>query len=194
MSQEIINDIKTKYLDQQIARREAKRAKEQAEKDIQACETRMKQLRDVWTPLKVIYPDLPPLDESPEGSFEEADGPRQFRGFEIKQMIVEAIDTLGRFVHRTELHAQLLNQFRNNGLREHHIGLLSQYLKVMKDAGIVIRAKGDKSNHQTYWGLPIFTFYKDNKMQIGSDRIPKTPKPFSEMEWDLATGRSENEE
>ena len=189
----LFSDLKTKYATATEKRQSAKDKMESAEKEISQAESEMRKFKDAWIALKVVYPDMPELDNRPNGTFADGNDQEDLKTASIKTMIIKTVTAIGHFTNKSEIEDRMLSDFAMVGLKSEHLTRMSQYLKHLKESAQLVRAKGDNSNRLTYWGLPEFTqdIWGGKKVFL-SGKEPLTTNDIKS--WDFQTGKGSDDE
>lgn len=152
----ILADLRSKYFDVFNKRRAAKLQIEECEKTIVSCEAEFRKMSEAWNKLRELYPTIPELDNREAGIFNSKELAPDITPAQVKDWIEVAIRKSGRFISKGEIFRKMIELFAKEGLNKDHMDHLSQTLKVMLETGRLVNAKGDHSNHSTYWGVKEF--------------------------------------
>lgn len=185
-------ELRSKYFEAYRKRREAKLKIEEYNKIIGESDAEMKLLQDSWTTLRKVFPDMPELDNREAGIFNSRDMAPEITPGLVKDWIIETCKKMNRYIRVNEIFSKVIELHAKDGLNKDHLSNLSQTLKLMRVAKQLVRAKGDESNQQTYWGLPEFTRFEEGvPVSFIPGREPKTDRPITM--WDLKYGSGKEE-
>lgn len=183
----ILADLRSKYFDVFNKRKAAKLQIEECEKTISSCDAEYKKLNEAWTKLREVYSDIPELDNREAGIFNSRELAPEVDAAQVKNWIEVVVQKSNRFISKAEIFHKMIELFAKEGLNKDHMEHLSQTLKVMRETGRLVSARGDNSNHHTYWGVKHY-LVRNNKGQIdfATGYVPKDFSPVTVWDFKMA--------